>query len=147
MTIPTVQRFSVKAVIINDGKVLILRKALYEGNGGKEGKWNTPGGRIEPGERWQDALRREVQEETGITELVIKEPIYIGEWTPVISGVPTQIICTFLVCQTSQTDVKLNDEHDKYEWINPLDRDEFEILTPESDVIGRYAEMAEKGML
>ena len=141
-----VQRVSMKAVIVNDGKVLLLRKALYEGNGGKEGKWNMPGGRVEPGEQWQDALRREILEETGITELAIKDPIYIGEWTPVISGIPTQIICTFLVCQTTQIVVKLNEEHNKYEWIDSNDREKYEILTPESDVIGRYAELVRKGV-
>ena len=68
------QRISMKAVVVNDGKVLLLRKAKYEGNGGKEGKWNNPGGRVEPGEHWQDALRREVLEETGIIiELINKE--------------------------------------------------------------------------
>ena len=69
------QRISMKALLVNNGKVLLLRKALYEGNGGKEGKWNNPGGRVELGEHWQDALRREVREEAGISEMKIIKPV------------------------------------------------------------------------
>lgn len=134
-----IQRISVKALLVNDGKVLILRKAYYEGNGGKEGKWNTPGGRVELGEHWEDALKREVLEETGISQINIKYPIYIGEWHPIVSGTENQIICTFLVCSTSQKEVKLNYEHDKHAWILPEERSDYEILDPEWDVIDRYA--------
>ncbi len=141
------QRASVKAVLINNGKVLLLRKALYDGNGGKEGKWNNPGGRVEPGEQWQDALEREVLEETGIKEIEIGMPIYIGEWTPNINGQFTQIICLFIVCRTEQAEVKLNEEHDDFAWINPADRGNYEILAPESDVIARYEELSRKGVL
>jgi len=140
------QRISMKAILVCDGKVLILRKAKYEGNGGKEGKWNTPGGRVEPGEAWEAALRREISEESGISDLEIGMPLYVGEWTPTISGVPTQIICLFVVCNTNDQTVTLNYEHDSYEWIQPKDRAEYDILPPESEVIGRYAELAAKGM-
>lgn len=141
-----VQRISVKAIIVKDGKVLLLRKAAYEGNAGNQGKWNTPGGRVEAGEHWEDALRREIKEETGITQLNVGPPIYIGEWSPTISGVPTQIICTFMACFTDQDKIVLNEEHDTYRWIAPRNRNSYEILTPEGDVIGRYAELAKKGM-
>jgi 8-oxo-dGTP diphosphatase len=140
------QRISVKAVMVNNGKVLLLRKALYKGNGGKQGKWNNPGGRVEPGENWQDALVREVFEETGIKDFSVRLPIYIGEWTPIISGVPTQIICTFIVCETARKDIVLDHEHDSYAWIDPKERSKYDILAPESDVIGRYADLAKRGV-
>ena len=130
-----VQRVSMKAILVHGGKVLLLRKAAYEGNGGKEGKWNNPGGRVEPGEPWQDALRREVLEEAGITDFIIGRPLYVGEWTPVISGVPTQIICMFILCTTATDKVTLNYEHDKYAWIDPKDVNSYEILPPEDVVI------------
>ena len=53
----------VAAVIEKDGKVLIARRR----KGDKlAGKWEFPGGKIEPGESPEAALRRELLEELGI---------------------------------------------------------------------------------
>jgi mutator protein MutT len=52
----------VGAVLIHDGKVLLIRR-------GKEplrGRWVVPGGTVEVGETLEQALVREVQEETGL---------------------------------------------------------------------------------
>jgi 8-oxo-dGTP diphosphatase len=49
--------------VLIDGRVLLIRR-------GKEplrGRWVIPGGTVELGETLQDALVREVQEETGVT--------------------------------------------------------------------------------
>lgn len=142
-----VQNVAVKAVIIKDGKALILRKAMYEGNAGNQEKWNLPGGRIKVGEQWRDALAREIQEEAGINSFEIVCPIYLGEWTPVISGTPTQIICTFLLCTTDQKAVTLNKEHDQYEWIALDDITKYRTLPPEDTVLleaKKYLHLIEK---
>ncbi|NJD56302.1 MAG: (deoxy)nucleoside triphosphate pyrophosphohydrolase [Nitrospirae bacterium] len=53
----------VAAVVEKDGKVLIARRR----KGDKlAGKWEFPGGKIEPGESPEAALRRELLEELGI---------------------------------------------------------------------------------
>jgi len=49
---------SVKAVLIHDGRVLLLRN--------ERGEWDLPGGRPDPGEDFRTALRRETWEETGL---------------------------------------------------------------------------------
>jgi 8-oxo-dGTP diphosphatase len=49
---------SVKAVLIDDGRVLLLLNERAE--------WDLPGGRPEPGEDHRSALRREVREEAGL---------------------------------------------------------------------------------
>lgn len=46
----------------DDGRLLVVRRARPPG----EGLWSIPGGRVEPGESDQDAVRREVLEETGL---------------------------------------------------------------------------------
>jgi len=52
----------VGAVVVHEGRVLLIRR-------GKEplrGRWVVPGGTVEAGETLQDALVREIQEETGL---------------------------------------------------------------------------------
>jgi 8-oxo-dGTP diphosphatase len=50
-------------VIWADGKILITQRAKQAHQGGF---WEFPGGKLEPGESVQSALRRELQEEVGI---------------------------------------------------------------------------------
>ena len=51
-------RVAAKAVIVKDGKVLILREASTYTEGTNIGKWGSPGGRIEASESFFDGLRR-----------------------------------------------------------------------------------------
>ena len=57
----------VAALIVRDDQVLICQR-------GKDQpmalKWEFPGGKIEPGEQPEEALRRELQEELGITAII-----------------------------------------------------------------------------
>ena len=66
---PTQPGFGVGAVVIEDGKVLLIRR----GQPPLEGRWTLPGGMVELGETLEDALRREVLEETGWTVRVGKQ--------------------------------------------------------------------------
>ena len=50
---------SVAAMVTNDRGEILLVKSPWRG-------WEYPGGLIEPGETFQDALKREVREEAGV---------------------------------------------------------------------------------
>ncbi len=129
-----------KAVIVNkDGKVLILREAATYGDGMQKGRYHMPGGRIEAGENFEEALRREVREETGL-EVEIENPLYVGEWRPVIRDVPHQIVGTFFVCRPKSDKIVLSTEHDDYQWIDPKERKKYDLMDPEDKVIDRFAE-------
>jgi mutator protein MutT len=52
----------VGAVAIDDGRLLLVRRRNDPG----EGTWSVPGGRVEPGETVQEAVVRELAEETGV---------------------------------------------------------------------------------
>jgi 8-oxo-dGTP pyrophosphatase MutT (NUDIX family) len=58
-----------------DGRYLVSQKKTQRGKKRKEGKWELLGGRIDPGETWQEALARELHEEdpTGVLPRVLKE--------------------------------------------------------------------------
>lgn len=138
-----VQRIAMKAVIVKDGKVLILREAATYGDGTQRGRYHMPGGRVESGEPIEDALRREVREETGL-EVNIEYPIYVGEWRPVIRDVPHQIVGVFSVCTPKTDKITLSTEHDDFQWIDPKNRDQFDIMDPEDKVIDRLAEWQQR---
>lgn len=55
----SIERKAVRAVIVRDGALLMVRV-------GATGEYKFPGGGVEAGESDEDALRREVAEETGV---------------------------------------------------------------------------------
>jgi mutator protein MutT len=133
-----VLRVAAKALIVNDeGKVLILREAATYKEGTNTGRYHLPGGRIEAGEAFFDALAREVREETGLSIEPVR-PLYVGEWRPVINGVPNQIIALFMLCKTATNEIVVSDEHDQAAWINPADFAQYDLMTPDNKVIDTY---------
>ena len=52
----------VGAVVVRQGSILLIRRGSPPG----EGLWSVPGGRVQRGESLVDAVRRELQEETGL---------------------------------------------------------------------------------
>jgi len=53
---------AVAALILDKGRLLLVRRK----NEPSQGLWSAPGGVVELGERTEDAVRREVEEETGM---------------------------------------------------------------------------------
>ena len=62
----------VAAILHRDGTYF----ATQRGYGEFEGMWEFPGGKIEPGESREVALRREIQEELGIDNYYRKSTLY-----------------------------------------------------------------------
>jgi 8-oxo-dGTP diphosphatase len=58
----------VGGVVIRDGRVLLIRR----GTPPLEGRWSIPGGRVEWGETIEQAVVRELREETGLDVQVIE---------------------------------------------------------------------------
>lgn len=54
---------AVSTAIFRDGRVLLARR----GGAAMHGLWSLPGGRVEPGETLEEAAKREVREEIGVT--------------------------------------------------------------------------------
>jgi mutator protein MutT len=57
---------AVAAIILRDREILLVKRGAEPGLG----KWSVPGGSIEIGETLEEALKREVLEETGL-EIVV----------------------------------------------------------------------------
>ncbi len=109
-----------KAFINYRGKILILKESSKYSDGTNSGKYDVVGGRIEPGQRFDKSLLREIKEETGLTAKLGK-PFYVGEWRPEVRGEKWQIVGTFFECASKTNRIKLSKDHDDYLWIDPKD--------------------------
>ncbi|MTI47913.1 MAG: NUDIX domain-containing protein [Firmicutes bacterium] len=113
---------TVGAVIFNpDNKILLC----------KSHKWNNeyviPGGHIELGEKMEDALKREILEETGLEiydiELIsLKESVFSDTFHE-----EKHFIFIDYRCKTNSYEVTLNDEAQEFEWVDLNDIENYKL--------------------
>ena len=116
---------AVKAVIKKDNKFLVIKKVF-----GDDVIWDIPGGRMKYGESPQDALLREVKEETGLDVEIIG---VLGVWWFFRRhGDNSQVVCLTFNCHSKNKDVDINN--------NSADEDivEFNWVTKEEFLSDQY---------
>jgi ADP-ribose pyrophosphatase YjhB (NUDIX family) len=108
MPIPTVD-----AIITFEGKFLLLKRK----NPPVQGEWWLPGGRVRRGEALEDAVRREVREETGLECQSIRQVGVINQIFP-----ECHTISVYYLVDVASVHVTLNEEHSDYRWVSTLPR-------------------------
>ena len=97
----------VAAIIIKEGKVF----ATQRGYGEWQGWWEFPGGKIEPGECPQDALKREIKEELD-AEIEVGDLLETVQW-----DYPTfHLTMHCYICTLTSESMHLN-EHEASAWL------------------------------
>lgn len=101
---------AVKGVIINEGKILLVQRASADAVGG--GTWECAGGKIEFGEGLEDALVREIKEETGLT-VTVDNLLYAASF---LTDPARQVIIITYLCRSAEQVIRLSEEHTDYRW-------------------------------
>ena len=125
---------TVGALVVNDkGEVLLVRSHKWGT------KYSVPGGHIELGERAEDAIVREVKEETGLDSvaeelLIVQQAIYPKDYTK-----HEHYIFMDYVCRVLSTEVKLDGrELQSFVWVQPTDALKFDLEEYTRNFVERY---------
>ncbi len=114
------------AVLEKDGKYFIAQRKLFLDGRKREdplsGKWEFPGGKIEPGETPEECLARELKEELGI-EVTVHE--YLGSTVHHYDHISIELMAYRATWVGGAITVK--DHHD-YRWVSADELDRFEFL-------------------
>ena len=111
----SVQQLVVGAVIEDHARILILKRPATDFMGGI---WELPSGKVEPGETLDQALRREVLEETGLAVTGIRG--YLGSFDYQSGSGKRSRQYNFTV-DTEQPEAVRLTEHDEHAWTKVTD--------------------------
>ena len=105
--------------------------ATQRGYGAFEGLWEFPGGKIEPGESSEDALKREIQEELGI-DITLDEFLCTTNY-----DYPSfHLTMHCYICSIEAGEIVLR-EHKSARWLRSEELGGVEWLPADKDIISR----------
>lgn len=125
----------VHALIVNNGKVLILKRIdnTYEG-----GLWDLPGGSLKSGEDLLDGIKREVLEESGLR---IDELELFYHNSNVDAKKNKQFITIIFLTTLNDKNpvISISDkEHSQFKWTAPEEIDKYQTVSYLKDCIKYY---------
>ena len=105
-------------VLFNSNKVLLL-KYYTNGISGEGGHWDFPKGHVESNETEIETAVRELEEETGITDIKILDGFrHSINYTLFRKSVPISKEVIFFLASTVEKRVELSSEHIDYAWLD-----------------------------
>jgi 8-oxo-dGTP diphosphatase len=90
--------------------------------------WSLPKGKLDPGETWEEAAVREVEEEAGVRARTVRE---LPDVTYEHRGRPKRVRYWLMELAEEPGPFEPNDEVDEVRWVAPAEA--FELLSYERD--------------
>ena len=123
------KHITVAAAIIHDEENRIF--ATQRGSGDWKDWWEFPGGKIEPGETPEEAVRREIWEELE-TRITVGELLHTIEW----DYPKFHLIMHWFWCHVESGSLTLK-EHEAARWLSKEQLDSIDWLPADKDVVER----------
>jgi 8-oxo-dGTP diphosphatase len=112
---------SVRVLLVDkDGKVLILKRSTDSKT--NPGKWELPGGKVDQGESFDQALVREVYEETKL-KISLEHVVGISEQNLLV----IRAVHIIMSGKITEGNLTLSNEHEGYAWVFFENLDEYEL--------------------
>lgn len=100
----------VRALIKNDkGEILILKRSIRSRS--NPGLWELPGGKVEPGEDFEQALIREIKEETSL-DVSLNHAIGVAQQ----NHPHRHSVHLIMKVDVKSGELKISDEHEEFQW-------------------------------
>lgn len=116
-------------LVVAEGRVLLTRRRADQPH---PGKWELPGGKIEPGESPTDALARELREE--IAAQVVVGPV----WDVLFHPYPAfDLIMIVYACRLPPSETPQCRQVEKLAWVGRKDLQNYDILQADAPLIAR----------
>lgn len=120
-----VLQVGVKALLKNtEGKYLLLKRSLKK-YPDITGRWDIPGGRIEPGTPLIENLKREIKEETSLE--LTDTPLLIAA-QDILKGTERHIVRLTYTANITGIPVVDNEENEDFLWVTPEELEKVEDL-------------------
>jgi len=132
-TEPRYPILAVRVIVADrEGRVLVLRR---QNSAHGLGLWCLPGGKLECGETLEQAVLKELREETGLDCLEAQFLFYQDSLPPE----PGEMHCVncYFVCQ-ALGEPRLNEESSAFRWVGPQDLGAIELAFRNQEALERY---------
>lgn len=113
---------AVKGLVLFGGRALLLKRSAYDPFGA--GEYEFPGGRLEFGEALEEALMREVMEETGLS-VTVGRLLYASGF---VKHARRHVVVLTWLCRAQSDAATLSGEHTDFAWATKAQMKE--LLTP-----------------